>query len=105
MVGEVEAKLDLRMSLLILTLISANLQGLDSIFRVFQVLFCNILLHNRTIRHNHLSLAIAENSDTEYESEAEEIETNAESLDIATNNDNESDNLDQNDLNSDISEG
>ena len=57
------------------------------------------------IGHNHLSLAIAENSETKYESEAEEVETNAESLDITRNNEIESDNFDQNDLNSDISEG
>ena len=65
--------------------------------------FDGILFHNMTIGHNHLSLAIAENSETEYESEAEEVETNVESLDITTNND--SDNVDQNDFNSDISEG
>ena len=47
-----------------------------------------------------MSLAIAENSDTEYESEAQEIETNAESLDITTNDDVKSDNIDQNDLKS-----
>ena len=68
-------------------------------------LFDCILLHNMAIGHNHLSLAIAENSETKYESEAEEVETNAESLDITRNNEIESDNFDQNDLNSDISEG